>query len=372
MPRGIVMETFDEFEAKTMLAFDLQPQEGEIAFLPGKGWGTEIAIQYPVYKKTADGYVKRKKDPACFKKRGYRSHSDMELYGMLNAAKDNGPLYTPEFHEKFGSQEVFQATKVANAMGVNVPTREELWDNTEITILPNGRQIKTMSLEYLLLEKLMEYPNFDKPNNHGRNISDAGALALVYEDIDREKVKELYKRYLDLKTQKILRDVPDVISYVTAPRSGGRSSRYETVVRNMEKISHLQYDPLIFGSFVGGVSASGEPGPGPTFLRAEDCVPIMQIFNDPASWKEQKLTESAKEAVRESMIKSTQESLRIKLEEIGQSMKKIDKFFSDVDRRKKEIREETSEKKSKKTRDTSPEKSLKLSLSGQSLFPKSE
>ena len=104
----MMMESLEEFEAKTMLAFDLQPQEGEYAFLPGKGWGTEIAIQYPVYKKTPNGLVEREKDPACFEARGYRTHSDFEFYGTVEAKGH----YTPAFLRRFGAQEVFKTTKM--------------------------------------------------------------------------------------------------------------------------------------------------------------------------------------------------------------------------------------------------------------------
>ena len=203
----VLMATFDEFETKTMRAFDLQPQKGKHIFLPGKGWGTEIAIQYPVYRKTDKGYIERKKDPICFQARGYRSHSDFEMYGMQPGLKARD-LYTPEFYKEFGAQEYFKTTKPSDRGSENV-SREELWDNTEITILPNGKKITTLSLEYLLVEKLVEHPEFEQPNNHGRDISDAGALAMVYSDIDREKVKAIFaKNYVDYQVKK-LKNVKD-------------------------------------------------------------------------------------------------------------------------------------------------------------------
>ena len=44
-PNGILMPTLDNFYERTNLAIKTQPQEGKYFFLPGKGWGAEIAIR---------------------------------------------------------------------------------------------------------------------------------------------------------------------------------------------------------------------------------------------------------------------------------------------------------------------------------------
>ena len=329
------MESLEEFEAKTMLAFDLQPQEGEYAFLPGKGWGTEIAIQYPVYKKTPNGLVERKKDPTCFEARGYRTHSDFELYGTVDAKGH----YTPAFLRRFGAQEVFETTKMDRDS--TLLTRDELWNNTEITVLPNGRQITTLAVEYLLADKLIQDPNFNHPGFHGRNVSDAGALALVYEDIDRAKVKELYTRHIEAKAQATLKKLPkDAVAFITDPLRPVpdivKPSRFDTVVHEMENLNSIGIAP----------SEKGRPDIllHVSLLRGEDYIPLVRIHNDPSSWQDGKLTDKAKEAIKEAMIKSTKESIKVKLEEIQQQVQNVDKFFSDVDHRKQMIREKAARK----------------------------
>ena len=291
-----MMETLDEFEAKTILAFDLQPQEGLYAFLPGKGWGTEIAIQYPVYKKTDAGYVERKKDPVCFQARGYRSHSDFEMYGMQRRlVRDH---YTPKFLKEFGCQEYFETTKLAEK-GVEDISREELWNNTEITVLPNGKEITTLSLEYLLVEKLIENSKFEQPNNHGRDISDAGALALVYEDIDREKVKEIYtQNYINniVKRLTAKKDQSDE-EYLMNCFRGGKTveefimaqsssdgfeipSRYDEMIEKMEDTRNWKFDNLQMFAMYCNVH----------LLKESDYEPLLAIHKNPQSYHNIKIS----------------------------------------------------------------------------------
>ena len=352
--RSSWMRTFDEFERKTMMAFELQPQEGITAFLPGKGWGTEIAIQYPVYQQTPEGLVERKKNPACFEARGYRSHSDFEMYGMQPGSPESH--YTPEFRQAFGAPEYFEATKMDEDV-----SRDELWHNTEVTVLPNGRKITTLSVEYLLAEKLMEYPKFEKANNHGRDISDAGALALTFDDIDREKVKEIYTKHLidyrirkleeekDRPNEEILGGARSAEEFITAERPSPlgrpRPSRLDEMIRKMEQNSS-SYDSLFRFSMDQHVG----------LLEQRDYEPLRVINNDPQSWvggkvpegmEHGKLTEEAKQAIKESMIKSTQGTLKNRGEvaqerilNLKHSVSNIDLFFAAVDHRKRELEQQ--------------------------------
>ena len=356
--RSSWMRTFDDFEKKTMQAFDLQPQEGEYAFLPGKGWGTEIAIQYPVYKKTANGYVERRKNPACFQERGYRTHSDFELYGMSKEGKH----YTPDFAAHFGDPEWFETTKMHDKDDEENITRDELWANTEITVLPNGKKIKTLSVEYLLVEKLIENPHFSAPNNHGRDISDAAALAIVYDDIDREKVKEIYMRnYVgynvnklkskqNLSNEQILGGFATPEDFIMKPFKGTPSaSRYEWTIRRFQ-VTHWPEDELRY--FISCHYSDAQ------LLRDEDYIPLMAINNDPKSWMPgtDKLTEKAKQAIKNAMIKSTQESLTNWSKNIQtqidafrlKALQDFNSFFQALDQKKREIENKSRKGKSVK------------------------
>ena len=132
-PDGILMPTLDSFYERTNLAVKTQPQEGKYFFLPGKGWGTEIAIRGQV--------MGRKKHSRYLHTIPYRSHSDFELY----AVPENFS-YTEDFKDLFGSQETYRETqsKMFGRVGNNTNPIPEgyLKKTSEITNL-NGNNIKT-------------------------------------------------------------------------------------------------------------------------------------------------------------------------------------------------------------------------------------
>lgn len=173
---GCFMMTEEEFDHDTMAYFRMRKQEGETFFLPGKGWGNEIAIRYDVLRPNGE---RRKKSHLDV---GYRSHSDFELYAV-----------PPDFKTQGANSEFFPTVKGPETFGI---PREKILDNLETTLLPDGQKIKTMSVELLMVDKLREdHCQFFKPNNHGRNISDSAALMLSYDDIDRDKVRMFFDRY---------------------------------------------------------------------------------------------------------------------------------------------------------------------------------
>ena len=201
-----------------------------------------------------------------------------------------------------------------------------------------------------MVEKLIENPEFEEPDNHGRNISDAGALALVYEDIDREKVKEIYtKNYINHLAKRLMTKMnqsdeeylggaKSAEEFVMAPRSVGsykRPSRYDRMIERME-LKNWKVDDLWLFAMSYNVN----------LLKQSDYEPLLAIHNNPQSWVDGKLTEEAKNAVKKAMIQSTQESLESRKQDIRDQIDgvrgfiaKVDSFFLAVDQRKKEIKQ---------------------------------
>ena len=106
-PGGIMMTSEESFYKKTLLAASLWPQEsdGQINYLFGKGIGAEISIRGQV--------IGREKNNVTF---SYRSHSDMELYGVkferdINSTDTSSKTpYSTQFQQVFGNQEYYPPT----------------------------------------------------------------------------------------------------------------------------------------------------------------------------------------------------------------------------------------------------------------------
>ena len=297
-PDGILMPTLDSFYERTNLAVKTQPQEGKYFFLPGKGWGTEIAIRGQV--------MGRKKHSRYLHTIPYRSHSDFELY----AVPENFS-YTEDFKDLFGSQETYRETqsKMFGRVGNNTNPIPEgyLKKTSEITNL-NGNNIKTLNLEFLFADKLIsEHYEFNKPNNHGRDISDSACLALLY-DLDINKVKKIIN---DFYIQ------PQREFFTSQISSESLKKRAQNIVNKINSEKELDAEDRYIASIT-------------SYTQAFSFQEIEDLYNDESKWNNGKLKSEEALKIVQADLEIYKKNTDNKLKECSQEniFKKIDAFFA--------------------------------------------
>lgn len=179
-PEGILMPTEQDFYRKTLLAVSLWPQHanGNHPYLLGKGVGVEIALRGKI-----SGRIKR---PVKF---SYRTHSDLELYGIDYPTNDIGENlsgvspYPPVFKQVFGAQETFPLTRTKGLK--NIPPT--LLHQTSETVDLGGISVRVPQLELLFLDKFIASESTPRAEGYDHEL-----LAAQYV-LDRAVVH----RYLD-------------------------------------------------------------------------------------------------------------------------------------------------------------------------------
>lgn len=180
---GIDMPTEEAFYEKVLLAISLwRQQEGEKTnYLLGKGTGVEVALRGNIAGRT--------KRPIEF---SYRSHSDLELYGVDYEAGENGEnlsgksVYTEPFKRVFGSQEIFPLTKTKGLK--NIPPT--LLHETAEVVDFGGVPIRIPQLELLFLDKYEASESTPRPEG-----SDAELLARQYV-LDRTRIYQYWEQFV--------------------------------------------------------------------------------------------------------------------------------------------------------------------------------
>lgn len=297
-PNGILMPTLDSFYERTNLAIKTQPQEGKYFFLPGKGWGAEIAIRGQI--------VGRKKHSQYLHTIPYRSHSDFEMY----AVPENFS-YTEDFKDLFGPQEIYKETqsKMFGRVGNNtspIPKRY-LKETSEITNL-NGVNIKTLNLEFLFADKLIsEHYEFNKPNNHGRDISDSACIALLY-DLNINKVKTIIN---DFYIQPQRETISAQIS------SDSIRKRAQILLKKINSQKELNSDDRYIPSII-------------SYTQAFSLQELETLYQDESKWNNGKLKDEEALKIVQADLKAHKQKTNNELKEFSQEtiFKKIDAFFA--------------------------------------------
>ena len=300
---GILMPTLDSFYEMTRLALDVQPQKGLTFFMPGKGWGSEIAIRGQV--------VGRKKHTKYLHKIPYRSHSDFELYSVPKHFR-----YSSKFQELFGSQEWYGETQTKSfKYGHNIPMGY-MKEGSETTIL-DGLSIQTLSLEFLMADKLVsEGYNFDKPNNHGRDISDSACIALLY-DLDVDKIKEIINEFhIKPKNEELKAELSD--------------EKFAVRGNHLIKCLNIQKQYAEDIDYTGFVRRNSQ-------IFTEQG--LRDLYNDESKWEDGKLKKEEADKIIQADAKIYKAGIDAKLEEYSQEsiFKKIDNFFLTAKERRKEM-----------------------------------
>lgn len=305
--KGILMPTIDSFYEKTALALSVQPQKGRYFFLPGKGWGTEIAIRGDI--------VGRTKHNKYLHAIPYRSHSDFELYGV-----PNNFAYTQAFHDAFGSQEYFGETQTKmfgrKENNTSPIPRGYIKENSEITVL-DGANIQTLNLEMLIADKLIsEKFQFNKPNNHGRDISDSACLALLY-DVDIDKVKNIINDFY-IKPER---------EYAASKVSDeALLKRAQNLIRKINSVKDNDAEDRCYYS----ISLYA-----PVFSEKD----LHDLYEDESKWENGKLKEQEAIKIIHADYKKFKSDNDTELNNLSQEniFKKIDAFFLAVQTRRKEL-----------------------------------
>ena len=306
-PNGILMPTIDSFYERTSMAINAQPQEGNFFFLPGKGWGAEIAIRGQIHG--------RKKHSKYLHTIPYRSHSDFELYAT---PKDFS--YTQDFKDLFGAQEVYEETRT-KMFGRTDNNRNPipvgyLQQNSETTIL-NGTKIKTLNLEFLFADKLIsESYKFDKPNNHGRDISDSACIALLY-DLDVNEVKKIINDfYIQPRREFILSKINDK----------SLKERGKTLLNKINNQKEFEADDRYLPSIL-------------SYTQALSLEELKHLYNDESKWEKGKLKDDEAIKIIQTDIEKYRKNVDNELREVSQEdiFKKIDTFFLITENRRKEM-----------------------------------
>ncbi len=302
-PNGILMPTLESFYERTNLAISTQPQEGRHFFLPGKGWGTEIAIRGQVQG--------RKKHSKYLQAIPYRSHADFELYSV-----PQNFAYTPEFKDLFGGQETYDET-YTKKLGKRKPIPlGYIKENAETTSL-NGVEIKTLNLEFLLAEKLIsEDYVFNKPNNHGRDISDSACIALLY-DMDVDKVKQIINDFY-------IQPNSEYIASKISP------DNLKTRAQNLIKKINSQKDYEADDRYIAGIT---------NYTKALSAQELKDLYSDESKWNGGKLKSEVALKIVEADFVKYKEEIGKELNEYSKEniFKKTDAFFRAVDEGRKAI-----------------------------------
>lgn len=297
-PNGILMPTLDSFYERTNLAIKTQPQEGKYFFLPGKGWGAEIAIRGQI--------MGRKKHSQYLHKIPYRSHSDFEMY----AVPENFS-YTEDFKDLFGPQEIYKETqsKMFGRVGNNTsPIPKGYLKETSETTNLNGINIKTLNLEFLFADKLIsEHYEFNKPNNHGRDISDSACIALLY-DLDINKVKTIINDFY-IQPQR------ETISAQITPDN--LKKRAQNLLKKINSQKELDSDDRYIPSII-------------SYTQALSPQELEELYQDDSKWNNGKLKDEEALKIVQTDLKIHKQKTDNELKEFSQEtiFKKIDNFFA--------------------------------------------
>lgn len=306
-PDGILMPTIESFFERTSLAIASQPQEGNSYFLPGKGWGAEIAIRGQISG--------RKKYSKYLHTIPYRSHSDFEMYAVSKNFS-----YTEEFKTLFGSQERYEETQT-KMFGRTDNNRSPipagyLRENSEITVL-NGLNIKTLNLEFLFADKLIsEHYEFNKPNNHGRDISDSACIALLY-DLDRDKIKKIINDFYIAPQREL------ILSNVSEENLKKRAS---ILLKKINGQREFAPDDRCIPSIT-------------SYSQAISSQELNNLYKDESKWDNGKLKGEEALKIIELDLNIYKKNMGGKLEELSPEniFKKIDSFFLNVEEQRKKI-----------------------------------
>ena len=207
---GILMPTETDFYQDILLATSIwdQVEDGQIKYLIGRGAGVEIALQGEVA-----GRVKNNVDLP------FRGHSDFDFYGVpyetkpdsLASANPEQRVYSPEFLEIFGGQEVYplKATKAFHQLP------EDILHRTAEAVDLGGIKVLVPELELLALDKLL-VPETTPRTKGATKIMDAVAIGLQY-DLDRQKMVDYYEKFIIEPEKGTVQQEVDsgVVSYLT-------------------------------------------------------------------------------------------------------------------------------------------------------------
>ncbi len=166
---GIMMTNMEDFYRSLLVAISVHPQKdsnGNINYLFGKGFGTEVALRGNVL-----GRTKHNTNPI------YRSHSDFELY-------DAKVFMTRLFLEIFGTQEYFPPDRTKGLVNFE----EGYMDSTYETVDVDGYKVLVPQLELLFADKFLR-----KEGTPRNGVYDCELLANEYDlnfDLIKEHVKE--------------------------------------------------------------------------------------------------------------------------------------------------------------------------------------
>lgn len=219
--------------------------------------------------------------------------------------------YTENFKDLFGSQEIYGETqsKMFGRVGNNTNPIPEgyLKETSEITNL-NGINIKTLNLEFLFADKLIsEHYEFNKPNNHGRDISDSACLALLY-DLDIKKVKEIINDFY-IQPQR---------EFITSQIS---SESLKKRARNLVNKINSQKELDVEDRYIAGITS---------YTQAFSSQEIENLYNDESKWSNGKLKSKEAMKIVQADLEIYEKNINNKLKEYSQEniFKKIDTFFA--------------------------------------------
>ena len=167
---GIMMPCIEDFYRALLVALSVHPQRdanGNINYLFGKGFGTEVALRGDVSART-----KHNTNPI------YRSHSDFELY-------DAKVFTTRAFWEIFGSQEFFPPDRTKGLVNFE----EDYMDSTYETVNVDGYEVLVPQLELLFADKFL-----NKEGTPRDGVFDCELLAKEY-DLDFDLIKKYVKEH---------------------------------------------------------------------------------------------------------------------------------------------------------------------------------
>ena len=188
-PNGIIMPDAQTILVKVCLALLLFPQRenGKINYLFGKGIGVEIALM--------GDCIGREKSDVAFEP---RSHSDFELYDTKEQ-RENDKVYTDEFHDIFGGQEIYPATRTKGL--TNIPAH--YMDKTYQVVDFYGIEVLVPQLEILFMDKFIKQES--TPRDEG---VDAELLAKKYK-MDQELTEKIFNKFYKVEAlENIKRTIP--------------------------------------------------------------------------------------------------------------------------------------------------------------------
>ena len=219
--------------------------------------------------------------------------------------------YTEDFKDLFGPQEIYKETqsKMFGRVGNNTSPipKGYLKETSEITNL-NGINIKTLNLEFLFADKLIsEHYEFNKPNNHGRDISDSACITLLY-DLDINKVKTIINDFY-IQPQR------ETISAQITPDN--LKKRAQNLLKKINSQKERDSDDRYIPSII-------------SYTQALSPQELEELYQDDSKWNNGKLKDEEALKIVQADLKIHKQKTDNELKEFSQEtiFKKIDNFFA--------------------------------------------